>query len=522
MVDCANGRVEFLPALLGNAAMKMPLLIAFASVLVLCDGAALASGRMQDPKAEMVVTDARKELAAVEELAAKLAPGDVTAANRCLKRLEAVARKLGSARNRSHPDWVDAKSRYDALTKRITESAKAAPVVTGADPAAVSDLDSEVRKAGSELRQVALADMADAKVVQAWRTRIAELKKRHGVLAQDDRNVVRLGGEIDRLERTLNGGIEQHATHAKGQALGNQLQEMMDFYQEKNLPPNLTRPVNSETIGPWTKSMREILDVGIPRDLKLTEELAKDPAVNKQDIERARHWIGFDGKRRLEERLVHARSAVDGDLQEGVRYAEFLLAIDGSDTDRVQNAFLGEGRFDDALGRIEDGLRAVKAAEGYYGGDPQEQAPDFAAARAKIEKAREHVRVVAAKTLAEVRVPAARSKDAKLLAIAEETLKVKSYGVGEWKRMVIHYDVKKKEKYESTISPGTVRSTITTYHYVWEEFGVTTVEKVGEDYYLFVNKLKFYHSSDSVTPSGRWILSERFQSTRILPENFDK
>jgi hypothetical protein len=40
--------------------------------------------------------------------------------------------------------------------------------------------------------------------------------------------------------------------------------------------------------------------------------------------------------------------------------------------------------------------------------------------------------------------------------------------------------------------------------------------------WLFFNLLKYYHSGDPTTPVGRWILSKRFESTRILPENVDK
>ena len=54
-----------------------------------------------------------------------------------------------------------------------------------------------------------------------------------------------------------------------------------------------------------------------------------------------------------------------------------------------------------------------------------------------------------------------------------------------------------------------------------DEFQVTTAELVGEEHYLFYNRLKFFHSAGSTTPTGRWILSERFRSTRILREHLD-
>ncbi len=39
---------------------------------------------------------------------------------------------------------------------------------------------------------------------------------------------------------------------------------------------------------------------------------------------------------------------------------------------------------------------------------------------------------------------------------------------------------------------------------------------------MFVNKLKYFHSGDSTTPTGRWIPATRFQSSQILKENIDE
>ncbi len=36
---------------------------------------------------------------------------------------------------------------------------------------------------------------------------------------------------------------------------------------------------------------------------------------------------------------------------------------------------------------------------------------------------------------------------------------------------------------------------------------------------MFVNKLKYFHSGGSTTPTGRWILATRFQSSQILAAN---
>ena len=80
----------------------------------------------------------------------------------------------------------------------------------------------------------------------------------------------------------------------------------------------------------------------------------------------------------------------------------------------------------------------------------------------------------------------------------------------------------RRERREASVSRGAGNTTITGYHYVWDEFQVATAETVGDTTWIFHNTLKLYHSGDATTPIGRWILSQRFESTRILPENVDK
>ena len=109
-----------------------------------------------------------------------------------------------------------------------------------------------------------------------------------------------------------------------------------------------------------------------------------------------------------------------------------------------------------------------------------------------------------------------------LTKVARTTLAKEKYGTNPIERLVVTSTPQRKEKKEGTIQGTTTGATITTYHYVWDEYRVVTAEKVGDDVWIYHNLLKFYHSSDSVTPQGVWILSRRFQSTQILPENLGK
>ena len=92
----------------------------------------------------------------------------------------------------------------------------------------------------------------------------------------------------------------------------------------------------------------------------------------------------------------------------------------------------------------------------------------------------------------------------------------------KYERFVINADLKSLSKKVGNISSGTVSSTVTVYTYKWDQFQATTVEKVGDEYFMYANTFKYYYSGSSTTPLNRWILSGRFQSSRILKENINK
>ena len=119
------------------------------------------------------------------------------------------------------------------------------------------------------------------------------------------------------------------------------------------------------------------------------------------------------------------------------------------------------------------------------------------------------------------RMPKARSTSSKLRKVVTTVLAAPKYGY-KFERFVINSDIKSLSKKVGNISSGTVSSTVTVYTYKWDQFQATTAEKVGDAYYMYANTFKYYYSGDTTTPLNRWILSQRFQSSRILKENIDK
>ena len=213
---------------------------------------------------------------------------------------------------------------------------------------------------------------------------------------------------------------------------------------------------------------------------------------------------------------------IESDVTEGQRIADWILETDAKDRDQVSNRILGKGRFDENMVRLRQGEHAVAIAMVHDTAMAIATPPDRTAQLAKAKKATAHLQALTVACLDAARMPEAASTDAELTRIATETLKAPAYAVPAWERLVINRDKVHYQRRESWIRPGTVAATVSTYDYVWDEFQVTTAEKQGDEVWLWANRLKHYTSGDPTTPIGRWILSERFQMTRILPENVAK
>jgi hypothetical protein len=260
----------------------------------------------------------------------------------------------------------------------------------------------------------------------------------------------------------------------------------------------------------------------LPAAQALLAKAAQNGAVDRQRVDSLRHWVGTTWPQRLDELRAQVAQQVEGAVTTALQHAEFVLATDAKDRDQVTNRVLGRGAFDGHVTRLLAGIDAIATAAVHD--EFQEAAPGVARGeqKAQVERALAHLRQLAVTTLDAVRMPPAASTDAELLAIAEQTLKQPAYGVGPWRRLVINSALQHRERREGTLTPDTNVVRMVMHHYVWDEFQVVTAEPVGDDVWLWFQTLKRFESGDATTPIGRWIVSNRFESTRILPANVDR
>ena len=102
-----------------------------------------------------------------------------------------------------------------------------------------------------------------------------------------------------------------------------------------------------------------------------------------------------------------------------------------------------------------------------------------------------------------------------LAEIASEVLKNKKYGVKGWKKLVVNSKKRSKERTTYEVDDNVIIKTVRK----WDEYQVTTVEEMDGKLYLHFNTIAYFHRGATTTPTGKWILSQRFKGSEISPEN---
>ena len=472
---------------------------------------------------------------------AYLKPGDVSAYNQLSAKLDQARQALESTSSTTHPDYAAAVDRWNAMRVKLvaiaeawnsgsatepepppsTEPAQPAAEAESTEPAAseqpdqnadgdvVVALNDEVIAAFEELKSVPIDDFADEAFYLQWDARVGDLERRIESYP-DDPNYGTVHGNVARVR----GSIEAALAHHK-------LKLIESRYAAENLL-DLSREATADEARSWAANMRRLLEVDQPRDMAEIAALAEAGAIDSQRKSSLDHWIGYMAKDQVEQKVAAAAQMLDGWVETGIRTAVFIEQTDAANPDHVANRLVGEGKAEEFSGRLQDGLLAAAVASAFDEGLGRGDGPDRGAQTARIQAAVERYRELVTLALDSVRMPEARSTDPDLLAAAAEALANPDYGVGAWRRMVINYDLQRKEKHEGEYRTGTVYDTITVYHYVWDEFQVTTIEQVGERWFMFANRLKYFHQGGPTTPTGRWILADRFQTTEILEEYIEE
>ncbi|MFG0318305.1 MAG: hypothetical protein ACF8XB_13600, partial [Planctomycetota bacterium JB042] len=452
-----------------------------------------------------------------------------------------AGKRLAAVSDQADPHWKKANERYLALKAAIEAKAGAgapAPAAAGYDHAALVQLDKEIRSAFENLKLLSVKHLADAGRVRGIEREIAGFDARLAKFPRGDGNVDIVAGNLDAFRTTFESGMARltEGQAAKGD-VDRGLAALREKYESKNRPQNLSHPFDEAQIRAWAAEMRRWREVELPKDLAWLQQAAGNPAVDRQKVNSMWSWLTGTWTRNLDEVEKLVRERVASDVWQGQETSDFILETDPSDRNHVLGRILGKGRFDENMTWLKDARHAVEMARVYDDAmgapavmgptitdpnAPRPETPDRAAQAAKVEEAIAHLKRIAEQSLAAVRMPEAASTDPELLRIAAETLKRKEYEVNDWERLVVNLDKRRQVRREAWIRPGGASATLSYYEYVWDEFQVTTAERVGDEVWLYSNLLKKYESGDPTSPIGRWVLSRRFELTPILAEHVDE
>jgi len=470
----------------------------------------------------------KQAISRIDEIAKKeatLAAGDTKTAEILINNLDQAAKRLAAVNDKTEATWKDAQKRCADLRQRIVDKSRApAPApAKGVDADKLAQLDKEVGAAASNFKMLSTKHLADPYRQQATKKELDGLAARIAQFPADDESVKPVAARIAELQKLFADAMAKlEKDVGEGASVASRLAALDAKYDAKNLPQTIEPPFTVPQVASWTIELLRWRDVELATDTAFLDEAAKNAAVDQQHVSRLRGWLDEGWRRRIAELGQTVRSRIEGDVADGKRFADFVLETDPKDKDQVANRILGKGRFDENIARLRAAERAVAIAAAFDRVTTGAEGEDRRAATAHVQKAAEHLRNLAVVCLDAVRMPPPASTNAELLAIAAEALKNPVYGAGAAERMVINADRTHHERRDGWIKSEAGATTVTIHTYVWDQFQVTTAERLGDDVWLFANTLKHFTSGDPTTAVGRWVLADRIQLTRILPENVGK
>jgi hypothetical protein len=237
---------------------------------------------------------------------------------------------------------------------------------------------------------------------------------------------------------------------------------------------------------------------------------------------RSKSLIQHSKPKGIEQSLAIATQTMDRWAEDQNRLLDFFEKIDEKDRSEQANKLLAKGKYEDGLKRMGEVKAAIETVAYYDKAIKRTNAPDRGAQLNRAEKALDGFKAKYRTALNTIRMPEDKASDKKLHKIVEEVF-AKSKEQYKAERIVINSDLKSYEKETGSLSRSSITTTTATfYKYKWDQFQATTAEKVGDVYYLYYNTFKYYHAADPKTPTKRWFLSNRFQSSQILAENIGK
>jgi len=481
------------------------------------------------------------DIGRAESQAAGLTSGNKAKIARIRRSLETAAAQLKASGNRSDASWVAANDRLERLVRRLAEigngagkstaatstgtTTKAPPKNSGTgstagldryDTEQLATISRQTDSLIKQLQAVSEVDLQRPEVAARWQAQVQRLKDLYMKLSRPKHpDALPVAQKILAVERHLTAAIERAASATA--ALGD-VKATIAAIEERSrtlrVPHAPTLPAPVEAIRTYAGTLNKI-EKTVRADLATLQSLkGKTSLVLPSTLDGLAHWA----KRILESDLPRHRKQVVERLDTAIRQPEwrikFVEETDPANPDHQKNRLLGADERKETLTAFRDAIALIALA-----GEFEKAAGIAPKDRTEIEKTyRRTIASFEAKYVAAldvVRFPEIRSKDAALLEAAKTVLGDPRNKVGEILRVEITSAKRRHNRTEIHASGGEATAT----KYVWDEFSVTTAERIDGEVHLFHNLIKFFHKGGSDVPVGRWTLGKRFRGNRILEKN---
>ena len=461
------------------------------------------------PAADPALARVQGELNMIAKQVGGLKAGDHGVAARHVTDTMRLGQELSVYPNREDPAWIEAATLYGQINNHL---------ITVMAPSWQAHLQTTAEQIG----KMTPLDYMDPGKVDYVNQRLNALfgemqtyqNPQNPVIAETTQALIQVGTTFD--QRVKQAAAEQ----AKLGDYAGELAAVVERTRALEIPEPLTAPTSEAEVEAYVTAIKGAQNQ-IDQDLAYLQSIdGKAPLTVEQanSFREARTVLSQSKQGDIKQSLELSTYAMDHWVINGERVLNGLAEVDPNDSEDQANRLLGQGRFEENMNRLSEGLTAVRVAAAYDSAIARSDGADRAVQQRNFEQGIAAFKQKRQVALDGKRMPEAQSQDADLLAAAAEVLARPQYGF-DHERLVINYDIQRKERTEGEIDSGAVTTTFTATHYVWDEFQATTAEKVGGEYYLFINEFHFYHTADSTVPTGKWVLHDRFQSSQILPDN---
>jgi hypothetical protein len=461
----------------------------------------------QTAKADPNIARAMRDLDFSDRQLEGLTGNSKRSEQRILRDLDRIRQTLDKVADKSSPAWKEADGewqrqrdgvaqkrlealakKYDALGKEIAglDSTKLLDERTaGSLNSRIDDLNAQIKVHDAYISKPGYAETwnTQSRVMTLLVERTAKAKAAEGALGD-------VAGTVARIEARLRAAPVPRA-----------LQEFK----------------SQEAVLAYTKALVGAYADNVNATKYLQSIDGKTNQVDKKTIRRLLRWAGTDRMRKVNASLEESKMRLNGQWEVYKGALEFRATDDPTKPDHRANRFLMDGRYEENVGQLEEGLKFVAIADAFDKALAIKNGDLRARQQAALSNAIAKYKADFQVALSTVRMTPGIGDD-KLEAIAAETLKNPKYGVNlPWKRLEVGKKTRRKQEVSSLSG-----STLVTNMFDWEEFQARTAEQEGGKWYIFVNDIKYFYSGGTTTPLNRWLVAKRWKSEQILEENIDK